>query len=54
MLAFFRMRAGASWVNTLILSAGGVGFMLFLASTLNRDFPPGLLQELVDLPWPFR
>ena len=20
--------------------------------TLNRDFPPGLLQEYVDLPWP--
>jgi hypothetical protein len=53
MLAFFRLRAGLSWVRTLILSAAGIGFMLFLASTLRRDFPPGLLQEFFDLPWPF-
>ena len=53
MLAFFRLRAHVSWSKTLILSAAGIGFMLFLASTLNRDFPPGLLQEFFDLPWPF-
>ena len=53
MLAFFRLRAHVSWGKTLILSAAGIGFMLFLASTLNRDFPPGLLQEFFDLPWPF-
>ena len=23
-----------------------------MAGLLNRDFPPGLLQEYVDLPWP--
>jgi hypothetical protein len=54
MLTFFRIRANVSWVRTLVLTAAGIGFMIFLASTLNRDFPPGLLQELVDLPWPLR
>ncbi|MDU8909766.1 tripartite tricarboxylate transporter permease [Aestuariicoccus sp. MJ-SS9] len=54
MLAFFRLRAGVSWLQTVLLTAGGIGFMIFLTSTLNRDFPPGLLQELVDLPWPLR
>jgi hypothetical protein len=53
MVTFFRLRAGASWALSLALTAGGIGFMLFLAATLNRDFPPGLLQEFLDLPWPF-
>jgi hypothetical protein len=30
----------------------GIAFICFLASTLGRDFPPGLLQEFVRLPWP--
>ncbi|MDX1781122.1 MAG: tripartite tricarboxylate transporter permease [Thalassovita sp.] len=52
MLAFFRMRAGLPWSRTVLLSAAGIGFMCFIAGTLNRDFPPGLLQEFVKLPWP--
>ena len=53
LVTFFRLRAHIGWGRTLVLSAAGIGFMLFLASTLNRDFPPGLLQEFFDLPWPF-
>jgi hypothetical protein len=49
---FFRFRAGLGWVRAVALSAAGIGFICFLASTLNRDFPPGLLQEFVKLPWP--
>ena len=29
-----------------------IGLICFLGGTLGRDFPPGLLQELADLPWP--
>ena len=54
MLTFFRIRANLSWSRTAMLTVAGIGFMIFLASTLNRDFPPGLLQELADLPWPLR
>ena len=32
----------------------GIAFMLMMANLLNRDFPPGLLQSFVDLPWPSR
>jgi TctA family transporter len=53
LLAFLRIRAGLSWPRTLLLSGSGIGFICFLAGTLNRDFPPGLLQEFVKLPWPF-
>ena len=35
------------------MMAGGMGFLITLAGVLNRDFPPGLLQSLVELPWPF-
>jgi TctA family transporter len=53
-VTFLRVRAGLGWSRTLLLSALGIAFMLGMASVLNRDFPPGLLQSLVDLPWPLR
>lgn len=52
MLSFFRIRAGAGWGKTLLLTTAGVAFMCLMAGALNRDFPPGLLQGAVDLPWP--
>lgn len=52
-VGFFRLRAGLSWRMTVLFSAGGLGFILFFANLLNRDFPPGLLQRYFDLPWPF-
>ncbi|MHA7886234.1 MULTISPECIES: tripartite tricarboxylate transporter permease [Roseicyclus] len=53
LVAFFRLRAQVSWARTLVLSAAGIALICVLAGTLGRDFPPGLLQEVVDLPWPF-
>jgi len=52
MVAFLRVRAGQNWKKTLILTGCGIGLMCFMAGILNRDFPPGLLQALVELPWP--
>lgn len=52
LVAFFRLRAQVSWARTLVLSAAGIALICVLAGTLGRDFPPGLLQEVVDLPWP--
>jgi len=54
LVAFFRYRCTVSWARALILSAAGIGFILFLAYMLGRDFPPGLLQQYVRLPWPMR
>lgn len=51
-VAFLRIRARVSWAMTLFFSAAGIGLICFLAGTLHRDFPPGLLQEFVKLPWP--
>jgi putative tricarboxylic transport membrane protein len=53
-LTFYRVRAQLSWISTLIYSAGGVAAMIGFGWLLGRDFPPGLLQQFVQLPWPFR
>jgi hypothetical protein len=52
MLAFFRIRAQISWMRTLTLSALAIIAICALAWVLGRDFPPGLLQKMVRLPWP--
>jgi TctA family transporter len=54
LISFLRVRAGSGWAQTLVLTALGISFMCFMAYMLNRDFPPGLLQDAVDLPWPLR
>jgi hypothetical protein len=54
LLTFMRGRAGLSWTQTAIHTTGGVVFMCAMAWILNRDFPPGLLQSWIDLPWPLR
>lgn len=54
LLTFFRFRARLDWFRVFGFAGAGVFFMCFMASLLNRDFPPGLLQHLVNLPWPLR
>jgi len=52
LFTFMRFRARVSTTFAAIYTAAGIGFMCAMAWTLNRDFPPGLLQEFADLPWP--
>lgn len=54
LVAFLRVRAGAGWGKTLLLTGCGIAFMCLMAWLLNRDFPPGLLQHATELPWPLR
>ena len=54
LMLFMHLRAQQSWLRAAMFTAAGIGFMLLMASLLNRDFPPGLLQSLVELPWPLR
>lgn len=53
-LAFYRLRARLAWPSVLAFSTLGTGGMIAFAGILGRDFPPGLLQTLIDLPWPLR
>jgi len=51
-ICFLRLKAGASWVRTFILTAAAAGGITALARFMVLDFPRGLLQNIVDLPWP--
>lgn len=53
LISFLRFRAGLGWLHTVLYAAAGIAFMMFMAWTLGRDFPPGVLQSHFDLPWPF-
>ncbi|MEN0039766.1 MAG: tripartite tricarboxylate transporter permease [Pseudomonadota bacterium] len=52
LLTFIRFRAGRSWPFAATYTVAGITFICFMAWTLNRDFPAGLLQDFVRLPWP--
>jgi TctA family transporter len=53
-LAYLLISARLSLLKTLVYCAICVGFMIQLAYMLTLDFPSGLLQRLVELPWPLR
>ncbi|WP_339642437.1 tripartite tricarboxylate transporter permease [Jannaschia helgolandensis] len=53
LFSFMKLRARISAVYVLIYTGLGIAFMSTMAWLLNRDFPPGLLQEYTQLPWPF-
>ena len=53
LFAFMFVRAKVSIAFSAGYAAAGIAFICFMAWTLNRDFPPGLLQEFFTLPWPF-
>ena len=52
LFTFMIMRARVGVVFSLGYTAAGIAFICTMAWMLNRDFPPGLLQEYFDLPWP--
>ncbi|ESR26954.1 tripartite tricarboxylate transporter permease [Lutibaculum baratangense] len=52
LLAFFLIRGRLNLARSLLATAAGIAFITFLGGILGRDFPPGLLQEMVNLPWP--
>jgi TctA family transporter len=53
-VAFLRRRAGRGWPMTLVFTAAVLAGVLLLGHALSLDFPRGILQEYVDLPWPLK
>ncbi|MCW8885172.1 MAG: tripartite tricarboxylate transporter permease [Motiliproteus sp.] len=51
-VAFLLLKARASWSRVAFLTGTGVGFLTGLAHVMVLDFPRGLLQDMVELPWP--
>jgi TctA family transporter len=53
-IAFLRAVARSSWMQTLLLTAIAAASVSLLAHALSLLFPGGVLQDMVDLPWPLR
>ena len=51
-IAFVRKRANRGWRMTIGFTIAMLASVLVLGHALSLDFPRGLLQEFVDLPWP--
>ena len=51
-LLFLRLKAHASWLRTIILTACATAFLVIMARVMVLDFPRGLLQNAIELPWP--
>lgn len=54
LFSFMYYRAKVRLPYAVIYTVVGIAFMCAMAWTLNRDFPPGLLQEYTNWPWPFK
>jgi len=52
--AFLLTRTSIGLLPSLMYGALAVGLMVFAGYMLVLDFPSGLLQSLVELPWPLR
>lgn len=51
-VTFLRLRAEASWKATILSTLGAAGFLTGLSYVLSLNFPEGILQRAVELPWP--
>jgi len=50
--AYLVLRTSLGWVRSLIYTGFSVGFMVTLGHYLTLNFPAGLLQRMIELPWP--
>ncbi len=51
-VAFLLVKARATLLRTAVLTGSAVVFMAALAHVMVLDLPQGLLQDMVQLPWP--
>ncbi len=50
---FLRVKAGVAWHKAALAASGSVALFSFLSYMLALHYPSGILQELVEMPWPF-
>ncbi len=53
-VAFLHFKAEASLQRNAVLTGSAFAFLVVMSYLFVMDFPGGLLQELVEMPWPFR
>jgi putative tricarboxylic transport membrane protein len=52
-VAFLRIKAGSKWIGAIAGALGAVAVLSAFGHFMVLDYPRGLLQSLVELPWPF-
>lgn len=52
--SFLLLRTQLGWVRSLVYTSACIGFMVTLGHYLTLNFPAGLLQRMVELPWPLK
>jgi TctA family transporter len=52
--AFLVTRTKIGWIKSLVYAGTCIGFMVTLGHFLTLDFPAGVLQRFVELPWPLK
>jgi hypothetical protein len=52
--AFLVTRTTIGWIKSLVYAGLCIGFMVTLGHFLTLDFPAGVLQRFVELPWPLK
>jgi TctA family transporter len=50
---FLRVKAGVAWPRAALAAAGAVLVLSVMSHFLVLDYPEGILQRLVAMPWPF-
>lgn len=53
-IILMRKKTSLNWIKTLAITLSGISLMLILSHFMVLDFPSGLLQEFVKLPWPLK
>jgi hypothetical protein len=53
-LVFLHVKARASIGRNLLLTSAAMAFLIAMAHVFTLDFPGGLLQAYVEMPWPLR
>jgi hypothetical protein len=51
-VAFLRIKARSSLTGTVVMTACALGFLALMSRLLTLDFPWGVLQDVIELPWP--
>jgi hypothetical protein len=49
---FLRVKARVAWQRAMLAAFGAVALLAVLSHVLVLDYPAGILQHLVEMPWP--
>jgi hypothetical protein len=50
---FLRVKARVTWPRAALAASGAIVVLSLLSHVLVLEYPRGLLQHLVEMPWPF-